>query len=67
MTSAHEARALVPPGWREWIGRLPPEGGPSGADWAVGLPRLLGELIDGWGLTPTGQGLTGWTALVVPV
>ena len=67
MTSAHEARALIPPGWREWIGRFPPEGGPSGADWAAGLPRLLGELVDDWGLTPTGQGMTGWTALVVPV
>jgi streptomycin 6-kinase len=67
VTSTAEAAALVPDSWREWVGRLPPEGGPSGAQWAAGLPRLLAELIDGWGLTPTGRGMTGWTAVVVPV
>ena len=42
------------------------DGGPSGADWAARLPRLLAELLDDWGLAPTGAGMTGWTAVVVP-
>ncbi len=67
MTSAAEAAALIPPGWRQWVSRLPADGGPSGADWAAGLPRRLAELLDDWGLTPTGAGMTGWTAVVVPV
>jgi streptomycin 6-kinase len=67
VTSTAEAAALIPDGWREWVGRLPPEGGPSGAAWAERLPRLLAEVVDGWRLTPTGRGMTGWTAVVVPV
>ena len=67
MTSATEAAALIPPGWRQWVSRHPADGGPSGADWAAGLPRRLAELLDDWGLTPTGAGMTGWTAVVVPV
>jgi streptomycin 6-kinase len=67
VTSVAEAAELIPNGWREWVGRLPPDGGPSGAEWAAGLPRLLAELLDAWSLTPTGPGLTGWTAVVVPV
>jgi streptomycin 6-kinase len=67
VTSTSEAAALIPDGWREWIARLPPEGGPSGAEWAAGLPRLLGHLLDDWELAPTGMGMTGWTAVVVPV
>jgi streptomycin 6-kinase len=65
--STAEAAALIPDGWREWVSRLPAEGGPSGADWTAGLPRLLAELLDHWDLTATGVGLTGWTAVVVPV
>jgi streptomycin 6-kinase len=57
----------VPAQWRERIRRLPPEGGPSGADWAAALPRLLAGLLDDWGLTTTGAGMTGLTALAVPV
>ena len=67
MPTATEAAALIPDGWREWVSRLPPEGGPSGADWAAGLPRLLADLLTQWELTPTGPGMTGWTAVVVPV
>jgi streptomycin 6-kinase len=33
----------------------------------AGLPRLLADLLDHWELTPTGPGMTGWTAVVVPV
>ena len=67
MTSVADAAGLIPAGWREWVARLPAEGGPSGADWVVGLPRRLAEVLDAWSLTPTGMGLTGWTAVVVPV
>ena len=67
MTSTAEAAALIPAGWREWASRLPADGGPSGADWAAGLPRLLAELLSDWSLTPAGAGMTGWTAVVVPV
>lgn len=42
-------------------------GGPSGADWAAGLPRLLAEVVDDWALEPLGVGASGQTSLVVPV
>lgn len=58
---------LVPETFRTWVSRLPADGGPSGADWARRLPRLVGELLEEWGLEPTGVGMTGWTAVVVPV
>ncbi len=58
---------LVPPRWRERVSRLPADGGPSGAEWAAGLPRLLGEVLADWGLTPIGPALTGRAAVVVPV
>ena len=67
MTSTEAAAALVSREWREWIARLPPDGGPSGSDWAAALPRLLSEVLDGWSLKPTGPAMTGWTAVVVPV
>jgi streptomycin 6-kinase len=67
VTSPAEAAALVPAGWREGVSRLPADGGPSGAQWAAGLPRLLAGLLDEWGLAPTGPARTGWTAAVVPV
>jgi streptomycin 6-kinase len=68
--STAEAAALVPSEWRERVSRLPAEGGPSGAEWAAGLPRLLADLLEQWALTPTAPdtpGMTGWTAVVVPV
>ena len=58
---------LVPPGWLERVARLPADGGAGGADWAAALPRLLEDLLADWDLTPAGPGLTGWTAVVVPV
>jgi streptomycin 6-kinase len=58
---------LVPPGWLEWVARRPADGSASGADWAGALPRLLEELLADWDLTPAGPGLTGATAVVVPV
>ena len=70
MPSTAEAAALIPSGWREQVSRLPAEGGPAGAEWAAGLPRLLADLLEHWALTPTSPdtpGMTGWTAVVVPV
>jgi streptomycin 6-kinase len=67
VTSTEAAAALVPAGWREWIARLPSDQGPSGAEWAAGLPRLLAGVLDDWGLEPAGPAMTGRTAVVVPV
>jgi streptomycin 6-kinase len=67
VTGVAEAAALLPKDWRAWVSRLQPEGGPSGEEWVAGLPRLLAGVLDDWGLTPTGAGMTGWTAVVVPV
>ena len=61
------ALPLVPPGWLAWVARLPADGGPSGADWARSLPRLLDDLLEHWSLSATGPVRTGWTAVVVPV
>lgn len=58
---------MIPAGWLAWISRLPPEGGPSGADWALRAPRLLAEAFERWGLEPDGVVRTGWTAVVAPV
>jgi len=71
VTRAEEAAALVPDGFREFVTRHTAEagavGGPSGADWAAALPRLLADALDAWDLTPLGLGRAGWTAVVVPV
>jgi streptomycin 6-kinase len=67
VTRAADMADLVPPDWRQWIRRLPAEGGPTGDQWADDLPRLLAEVVDGWDLQVTGSGLTGWTSLVLPV
>jgi streptomycin 6-kinase len=62
---------LIPAGFTDSVGRFTAEqgavGGPSGAQWAAALPKLLAEVLDDWGLQPTGPGRTGWSALVVPV
>ncbi len=58
---------LVPPEWSAWMARLPADGGPSGADWAEGLPRLVDDLLGRWSLSAAGAGHAGWSALVVPV
>lgn len=67
MTRTEDAAALVPAEWLTWVRRLPSEGGPSGAQWADTLPRLLAESLDGWGLSVAGPARTGWTAIVLPV
>lgn len=67
MTRTEDAAALVPAGWLTRMRRLPCEGGPSGAQWADTLPRLLAESLDGWGLSVAGPARTGWTAIVLPV
>lgn len=71
MTRVEEAAALVPAGFTEFVRRHTASagavGGPSGRDWAARLPHLLAEALDEWGLTPTGVGLAGWTAVVLPV
>ncbi|QGN59432.1 kinase [Nostocoides sp. HKS02] len=41
--------------------------GPSGQQWADRLPRLLADLLDDWGLVPSGPSTAGSSALVVPV
>ena len=61
------AAPLIPADWLAWISRLPAEGGPSGADWARGAQRLLGEAFERWDLVPDGPLRTGWTAVVAPV
>lgn len=58
---------VIPAPWLAWISRLPAEGGPSGADWARGAQRLLGQGFARWGLVPDGPLRTGWTAVVAPV
>jgi streptomycin 6-kinase len=71
VTRPEEAAALVPSAFGELVRRFSAEdgavGGPSGAQWEAGLPRLLAQLLDEWELAPTGPGETGWTAVVVPV
>jgi len=67
VTTATEAAALIPAGWRDQVSRLPADGGPTGGDWVAGLPRLLAQMIDEWSLRPSGATLTGCTAVVVPV
>ena len=72
MTRPEEAAALVPPSFRVSVRQLSAEdgrvGGPSGAEWEAGLPRLLAQVLDDWGLEPTGDlGRVGQSAVVVPV
>ena len=58
---------LVPTDFDRHIRALPAEGGPSGAEWADRLPRLLRELLGEWGLVPSGPTRHGRCAVVVPV
>jgi len=58
---------LLPQEWLTCMAALPAEGGPDGATWARGLPRLIADLLGDWGLTPIGASRTGRTAVVVPV
>lgn len=61
------ARGLVPEAWLAQVAARPAEGGPTGAEWARGLHRLLTDLLDEWQLAPDGATRTGMNALVVPV
>ena len=71
MTRPEDVVELVPDEFRTFVQRFSARdggvGGPSGADWAARLPRLLADVLDEWGLEPSGVGRTGWTAVVVPV
>lgn len=71
MTRPEDVVELVPEAFRAFVHRFSARegavGGPSGADWAARLPRLLAGVLDDWGLEPLGVGSTGWTAVVVPV
>lgn len=66
-----DAGALVPAGFRTSVGQFSAQDGgvrgPSGADWADRLPRLLADVLADWDLELAGEPRTGWTALVVPV
>ncbi|MEO5983164.1 MAG: aminoglycoside phosphotransferase family protein [Pedococcus sp.] len=66
-----DAAALVPQEFRTLVQRFTAAegavGGPSGTDWAAGLPRLLAEVLDQWDLTVTGTATTGSSAIVLPV
>src|SRR5690606_8061675 len=58
---------VLPEPWLAWIARLPPEGGPSGAQWAGQVRGLVNECLEQWALKVTGPATTGWTAVVFPV
>lgn len=62
-----DASRLVPAPFAAAVGRLGPEGGPSGPDWLDALPRLLAEVLEEWGLRVDGEPAWGQTALVLPV
>ncbi len=75
------AADLVPGAFAERVATYPPDrtgtsgastGTPptyavSGAEWLRHLPRLLGDLLDEWSLTPDGPSRWGRCAVVVPV
>ena len=65
MTSAGPLE--LPTDWVARVARLAADGGPSGAEWARHVPRLVAEAMDQWSLTPDGPVRTGWTAAVLPV
>lgn len=67
MIRVEDAAALIPVHFVEQVAGLAPAGGPSGADWAAGLPHLLAEVLDAWRLSPQGPALTRHRALVLPV
>lgn len=43
------------------------ERGPEWDLWVRRLPRLAASILDEWDLTPDGDPMSGWTALVLPV
>jgi streptomycin 6-kinase len=52
----------VPPQVLEFAKR-----GPEWESWVRRLPRLVAGILDEWDLTPDGDPMSGWTALVLPV
>ncbi|MDH6283800.1 aminoglycoside phosphotransferase family protein [Prescottella agglutinans] len=42
-------------------------GGVAGRAFVAALPRIADQMLDRWNLTPTGEPMHGWTALVLPV
>ena len=40
---------------------------PEWAAWVDGVPRIVRDLLDEWGLVVDGEPMHGWTSLVVPV
>jgi streptomycin 6-kinase len=66
-----DAAGLVPDAFVEHVQRHSAQdgavAGPSGGEWAAGLPRLLAGVCEAWSLEPTGPVRTGWTSMVVPV
>lgn len=58
---------LVPPTFAATISGRRPDPQISGDDWLRRLPRLVGDAMDRWELTPDGASLHGQCALVVPV
>lgn len=62
-----DAAALVPAPFVTHVSSLAPDAGPSGADWAAALPRLLADVLDEWDLVVDGPARTGRCALVLPV
>ncbi|GAA4717937.1 streptomycin 6-kinase [Pedococcus ginsenosidimutans] len=71
MTRTQDAAALLPEDFLESVRRLTAQegavGGPSGSEWAAGLPRLLADVLDDWGLTVAGPACTGYSSVVLPV
>ena len=71
VTRTQDAAALLP---EDFLASVQPftaeEGaveGPSGSAWAAGLPRLLADVLDDWGLTVAGPASTGYCSVVLPV
>ena len=57
----------LPAAWARQVSGYTADGGPSGEQWLVTVPRLVDEGIERWGLTVDGEPRTGYTAIVLPV
>jgi streptomycin 6-kinase len=71
VTRTQDAAALLPEDFLASVQRFTAEegavGGPSGSAWAAGLPRLLADVLDDWGLAVSGAACTGYCSVVLPV
>lgn len=61
------AAPYLPEAWLTRMSRRPAAGGPSGAEFARRVRRVIIECLDRWHLVVTGPAATGWTAVVLPV